>query len=192
MPASPDPAAGPGPDLDGALARARMLFSLLSAPRLRSGLAEMLAGDGRPTDGQGDSHGDSHGQGRESLLADPGVRGPLSRLDWIDTDGEVDIARLRGTVGALEVLRSDRAMLELGRLEGIPASTDESRALCGRIARIVFERVGRDRTLSEGELNSALAMFVADVALARRDAVDSGVLERTADGSAYRLAPAAG
>jgi hypothetical protein len=32
-------------------------------------------------------------------------------------------------------------------------------------------------------------MFAADVALVRRDAVDSGGLERSADGSEYRLAP---
>ena len=52
----------------------------------------------------------------------------------------------------------------------------------------MFERVGSARSLGEAELNAAIAMFAADVALVRRDAVDSGVLERSADGAWYRLA----
>ena len=86
-------------------------------------------------------------------------------------------------------MRSDRAILEVPRLAGIPVKTEESREVSGRIARLVFERVGRERRLSEPELNAAIAMFAADVALVRRDAVDAGVLERSADGSEYRLAP---
>ncbi len=41
--------------------------------------------------------------------------------------------------------------------------------------------------MSERELNAAIAMFCADVAIVRRDAVDLGVLERTDDGAAYRF-----
>src|SRR5699024_6483991 len=84
---------------------------------------------------------------------------------------------------------SDQAILEVGRLDGIPVRTEESREVSSRIARIVFDRVGPERTLTEPELNAAIAMFAKDVALVRRDAVDSGILTRSADGASYRLAP---
>lgn len=74
------------------------------------------------------------------------------------------------------------------RLDGIPVKTEESREVSGQIARLALERFGPERTLIEAELSAAIAMFAADVALVRRDAVDSGILERTAYGAAYRLA----
>lgn len=166
MPAPSDPTAPS--DVSAALGRARMLVSMLSAPALRRVLGRQLAGDGAPED--------------------PAQRGPLSRLDWLGPDGEVDVEALRGMVDALTLMRSDRAVLAVPRLDGIPVKTEESREVSGQIARLVFERVGPGRTLGEAELNAAIAMFAADVALVRRDAVDSGVLERTADGAAYRLA----
>jgi len=150
------------------LGRARQLVALLSAEKLRRGLGRLLAGDG-PAE-------------------DPPVHGPLSRLDWLGEDGEVDVAALRRIGYSLALMRSDRAILEVPRLDGIPVKTEESREVSGRIARIVFERVGPARSLGEAELNAAIAMFAADVALVRRDAVDSGVLERSADGAWYRLA----
>ena len=154
-------------DLAIPLGHARMLFAMLSTPKLRRGLAQLLAGDG-PSE-------------------DPAVRGPLSRLGWLASDGEADVATLREITEALGVMRSDEAILAAGRLEGIPVKTEESRAVSSRIAQIVFERVGSERTLTEGELNAAIARFAADVALVRRDAVDAGVLTRSADGAAYRL-----
>lgn len=154
-------------DHAAALGRARMLLAMLAVPKLRRGLAELLAGAEMPED--------------------PGVAGPLSRLDWIDEGGEVDVAAVREAADSLAMMRSDRAILEVDRLESIPVKTEESREVSGRIARIVFERLGSSRTLDEAELNAAIAMFAQDVALVRRDAVDSGVLTRSADGSAYRL-----
>jgi len=165
MPTSPDHVAD--------LGRARMLFSLLAAPKLRRGLARKLAGD--PADA--------------APAEDPSVSGPLARLDWISEDGAVDDELLRRIAATLALMRSDRAILEVPRLDGMPVETEESREVSGRIARLVFERAGRDRRLSEPELNAAIAMFADDVALVRRDAVDVGVLERSADGSEYRLAP---
>ena len=147
------------PDHPAELGRARQLVAMLSAEKLRRGLGRLLTGDG-PAE-------------------DPSVRGPLSRLDWLGEDGTAD---------SLALMRSDRAILEVPRLDGIPVKTEESREVSGRIARIVFERVGSARSLGEAELNAAIAMFAADVALVRRDAVDSGVLERSADGAWYRLA----
>lgn len=159
MPSTRDPAAP--------LGRARMLFAMLSAPKLRAGIGRILAGEGAPEA--------------------PDVRGPLAQLDWLGSDGEVDVAALRETTEALALMRSDKAILEVGRLDGIPVKTEESREVSARIAGIVFERVGAERTLSEAELNAAIAMFAQDVALVRRDAVDAGVLTRSADGAAYRL-----
>ncbi|AXK46836.1 DUF2087 domain-containing protein [Brachybacterium saurashtrense] len=155
-------------DLSTPLGRARMLFAMLSVPKLREGLGARLLGTG----------------GAQS----PDVAGPLSRLDWLGADGEVDLPALQEVTDALTLMRSSEAILEVGRLDGIPVKTEESREVSGRIARIVFERVGRERVLTEAELNAAIAMFAADVALVRRDAVDAGVLARTADGTAYRLA----
>lgn len=158
------------PDLATTLGHARMLFAMLSAPKLRRGLAQLLAGDG-PSE-------------------DPAVRGPLSRLDWLAADGDVDVTVLREVHETLGMMRSDEAILAVGRLDGIPVKSEESREVSGRIARIVFERVGAERTLTEGELNAAISMFAQDVALVRRDAVDAGVLTRSADGASYRLATA--
>lgn len=160
----------PARDLATPLGRARMLFAMLSAPKLRAGLGRVLAGEGAPEA--------------------PDVRGPLSRLDWLDEDGEVDLVALREITEALALMRSDAAILEVSRLDGIPVKTEESREVSARIARIVFERVGPERSLTEGELNAAIAMFAADVALVRRDAVDARVLTRSADGAVYRLAGA--
>lgn len=154
-------------DLATPLGRARMLFAMLATPKLRVGIGRVLAGEGAPE------------------AAD--VRGPLSRLDWLDEDGTVELTALRGITEALALMRSDAAVLEVGRLDGIPVKTEESREVSARIARLVFERVGAERSLTEGELNAAIAMFAADVALVRRDAVDAGVLTRSADGAVYRL-----
>lgn len=161
-------------DLSAPLGRARMLFSLLAVPKLRAGLAARLAGDAASAP--------------SGPHEDPRVHGPLSRIDWLDEHGEVDLERLQETADVLALMRSDQAILEVPRLDGIPVKTEESREMSGRIARIVFERVGRERTLTEGELNAAIAMFARDTALVRRDAVDAGVLTRTPDGGAYRLA----
>lgn len=155
-------------DLRAPLGRARMLFSLLATPKLRAALGARLLGT--------------------AAAEDPSVSGPLSRIDWLGDDGGIDLAAVREVADALTLLRSDQAILEVRPLDGVPAKTEESREISGRIARIVFERVGRERTLSEPELNAAIAMFAGDVALVRRDAVDSGVLTRTADGASYRLA----
>jgi len=160
-------------DLQTPLGRARMLFSLLATPKLRVGLGARLSGAAASATVASEG---------------PSVSGPLSRIDWLDAQGEVDLAAVREVADALTLMRSDRAILEVPPLDGIPVKTEESREVSGRIAQLVFERVGRDRVLSESELNAAIAMFVSDVALVRRDAVDSGVLTRTADGASYRLA----
>lgn len=192
------------PDHAAELGRARMLFSLLAAPKLRRGLGRLLAGDSAAThqiaeqpstDGssaRGLSSDESSARKRPAQTPSTpaaSADGPLSRLDWLSSDGAVDVPALRRISESLALMRSDRAILEVPRLAGIPVKSEESREVSSRIVRVVFERVGRERRLSEPELNAAIAMFAADVALVRRDAVDAGVLERSADGSEYRLAP---
>jgi len=85
-------------------------------------------------------------------------------------------------------LQEPAALLEFGRIERMPAPADRRQPLSVRIVAVVAERLGRTRPVSERELNAAIAMFCADVAIVRRDAVDLGVLVRTDDGAAYRFA----
>lgn len=167
----------PAMDLDAALGRARMLFSMLSSPKLRAALGERLTGGERPA-------GTENPVGTQDSRPD----GPLARIDWLQADGQVDAPMLREVVDALSLMRSSDAILEVPRLESLPPREVDRIAASGRIARMVFERLGADGALSESELNAAISMIAPDPALVRRDAVDSGVLERAADGSRYRLA----
>ncbi|MCT1653391.1 DUF2087 domain-containing protein [Brachybacterium muris] len=167
----------PAMDLDAALGRARMLFSMLSSPKLRAALGERLTGGERPA-------GTENPVGTQDSRPD----GPLARIDWLQADGQVDAPLLREVVDALSLMRSSDAILEVPRLESLPPREVDRIAASGRIARMVFERLGADGALSEAELNAGISMIASDPALVRRDAVDSGVLERAADGSRYRLA----
>lgn len=167
----------PAVDLDAALGRARMLFSMLSSPKLRAALGERLTGGERPA-------GTENPVGTQDSRPD----GPLARIDWLQADGQVDAPLLREVVDALTLMRSSDAILEVPRLESLPPREVDRIAASGRIARMVFERLGADGALSEAELNAGISMIAPDPALVRRDAVDSGVLERAADGSRYRLA----
>lgn len=90
---------------------------------------------------------------------------PADRFDWVGDDGAVVTDLLVEAKETIELLLSVRDVLHTGRIRDLPAR----------------------RSVSEAALNAALAMFVEDVALVRRDAVDAGVLTRSADGSSYRL-----
>lgn len=147
-----------------AVRRARMLFSLLATPKLRLALAARLSGN--QTDATGAS---------------------LPPLDWLDESGQVDAALARETASALMSTISDRAILDAAQVSEMPADAGERMELSQRIVSIVFERFARSQTLSEPELNAGIAMFCRDFALIRRDAVDSGFLERSADGAHYAL-----
>lgn len=179
----------PSMDLDAALSRARMLFSMLSSPTLRAALGARLTGReqidiaDRPT-------GAEHRNGTRDAAhtRSSSTDAPLDRIDWLRADGQVDAPMLREVVDALSLMRSSDAILEVPRLESLPPREVDRIAASGRIARMVFERLGADGALSEAELNAGISMIAPDPALVRRDAVDSGVLERTADGSRYRLA----
>ncbi|WP_058234854.1 DUF2087 domain-containing protein [Devriesea agamarum] len=147
-----------------AVKRARMIVSALATPKLRDQLCRQLTAQ------------DSNNQ--ES------VSGP--RYDWLQ-DGHVDIALLRTTADRLKGLLEDDLIIRVGRREQLPSSEKERVEASQEIIREVFARVGAQRAMSEAELNAAVAMFTPDVAVVRRDGVDSGLLARTHDGAKYSL-----
>lgn len=116
---------------------------------------------------------------------------PVDRFDWAGGDGVVDTGLLLETKESIELLLTDRAILHIGRIEDLPVEAGKRREVSNAIVRIVFDRLPARRSISEETLNAALAMFVEDVALVRRDAVDSGVLTRSSDGASYGLVPSA-
>ncbi len=113
---------------------------------------------------------------------------PMSGFDWVGPDGTVDEGALSETRQAIELLLTDRAVLHVGRISALPTEASKRQELSNAIVRTVFDRLPARRSVPEEALNAALAMFVEDVALVRRDAVDTGVLYRSPDGAAYRLA----
>jgi hypothetical protein len=118
-----------------------------------------------------------------------GAAPPASpRFDWVRPDGSVDAIVLGQTKEALELLMTDRAILHVGRITDLPAETASRHIVSTAIVKIVFERLDARRPIDEATLNAALAMFVEDVALVRRDAVDCGFVTRSADGRSYTLA----
>ncbi|MDM7890782.1 DUF2087 domain-containing protein [Curtobacterium caseinilyticum] len=141
--------------------RARQAVAVLAAPTLRAALIGGAELDDR-------------------------TRASLAAFDWLGDDGP-DSAALGRTAEDLRRLQGAAALLEFDRIERMPVPEDQRHPLSVRIVRIVAERLGRSRPVSERELNAAIAMVCADVAIVRRDAVDLGVLERTDDGSAYRF-----
>jgi hypothetical protein len=124
---------------------------------------------------------------RQVVAATMNPKIPADRFDWVGLDGTVDTDLLRETKEAIELLLSDRAVLHVGRIQDMPIEAGRRQELSSAIVRIVFDRLPARRIISEETLNAALAMFVEDVALVRRDAVDTGALTRSADGSSYSL-----
>jgi hypothetical protein len=111
---------------------------------------------------------------------------PADRFDWVGDDGAVVTDLLVEAKETIGLLLSDRAVLHTGRIRDLPIDARRRQDLSNAIVQTVFDRLPARRSVSEAALNAALAMFVEDVALVRRDAVDSGVLTRSADGASYR------
>ncbi|NII41624.1 hypothetical protein E9228_002271 [Curtobacterium flaccumfaciens] len=151
-------------DVQTALGRARQVIAVVMTPKL---LAELGSRASRPEEER--------------------TREVVARFDWVDADGAVDTGLLGQAKDAVELLRSDRAVLHVGRITDLPLDAGARQEVSTAVVRLVFDRLGPSRRVPESTLNAALAMLVADVALVRRDAVDAGVLTRTADGSAYAL-----
>ncbi|MDO5645798.1 MAG: DUF2087 domain-containing protein [Dermabacter sp.] len=147
-----------------AIRRARMVLSALATPKLRAGLASRISTQPAP--------------------ADTGATMPF---DWINSTNDVDTPLLRATITALESCVAEDRILHVDRLAELPSTSDQRRLTSAAIVHLVYARVGSSKSLTEGELNAAILMFAADCANVRRDAVDSGILHRTPDGSAYQL-----
>lgn len=148
-------------DVARVVGRARQVVSVLASPALR---AAVFGG----------------------VPADDRARAAIGSFDWVTDDGP-DAAVLGRTARELQRLQSATAVLEFDRIERMPVKDVERHALSVRIVELVFERLGRDRTVPEAVLNAAIGMFAIDVSVVRRDAVDLGVLRRTDDGSVYRF-----
>lgn len=148
-------------DVAASVSRARQAVAVLASPTLRAAVV-----------------------GRAAL--DERTRASVAAFDWLGDDGP-DSAVLGRTAKDLQLLQGPAALLEFDRIERMPAPEEQRHPLSVRIVGIVAERLGRSRPVSERELNAAIAMFCADVAIVRRDAVDLGLLHRTDDGATYRF-----
>ncbi|GGL82250.1 hypothetical protein GCM10009706_21060 [Curtobacterium citreum] len=113
---------------------------------------------------------------------------PVGGFDWVGPDGTVDEGALSETKETIDLLLTDHAVLHVGRISVLPTEASSRQELSNVIVRTVFDRLPARLSVPEETLNAALAMFVEDVALVRRDAVDTGVLRRSPDGAVYRIA----
>jgi len=140
------------------LKRCRMLIGAVRAPRLRQDLASAL-------DGGAD------------------VSPQVAALRWFD-DGEPDQRRLADDAAAIGRLLSEHGILAYGPISEWPAREQDRPGLAHAVVDRAF--VGERRGwLTEVELNARLAMLFFDPSGLRRFAVDTGILEREADGSRY-------
>lgn len=153
----------------GTVRRARSLLAMLRNPRLRRSLGAVFAGTATAEDA-------SALRGAASLgvveLPDDGA--PLFVESFL---GEVvaDLDRALGPLAVLDGEQIDVKDLALSEVD------DAVRAVAVRV-------LDAGEQVNESELNGRLGLFVQDVAFFRRHAVDLGVYERAADGSAYRRA----
>ena len=137
----------------------RLLLNILCAPKLRMQFAQ--------------------------AITDAVVTGPISRLSFIGEEGVIETAalslrnRFNASTGPLGILQFSTIDLPTNSCKRVPLSQEA--------CKVAFERAGWS-TCTEAELNAALAQLVDDVALARRDCVDSGFLIRDLAGVRYHLA----
>lgn len=153
-------------DVGTTVGRARQAVAVLASPTLRAAVVGEVAG------------ADS---------VDERTRAAVSAFDWLGDDGRPDSAQLGRTAKDLQRLLAPTALLEFERIERLPVPDEQRHPVSVRIVRLVATRLGVARAVPEPVLNAAIAMFCADVAVVRRDAVDLGVLVRTDDGSSYRF-----
>lgn len=150
----------------GTVRRARSLLAMLRNPRLRRSLGAVFAGTATAEDAA-----PLRGAASLGAVEIPDVGAPLFVESFL---GEV-VADLDRALGPLAVLDGERIDVKDLALSDVD---DAVRAVAGRV-------LSADEQVTESELNGRLGLFVQDVAFFRRHAVDLGVYERTADGSAY-------
>ena len=114
-------------------------------------------------------------------------------VETVETEGSVRY-RIREHVfrDALAALSStpspsgvERFLTTDGRIDRYPAREADRLGLLAWVAARILDTGGR---VAERELNERLARFTGDVPMLRRYLVDSGIVNRTPDGSAYWLA----
>ena len=114
-------------------------------------------------------------------------------VETVETEGSVRY-RIREHVfrDALAALSStpspsgvERFLTTDGRIDRYPTREADRLGLLAWVAARILDTGGR---VAERELNERLARFTGDVPMLRRYLVDSGIVSRTPDGSAYWLA----
>lgn len=120
------------------------------------------------------------------LLADNDAATPLERLELLN-DRTINLETINVWRSWIQTVQTAEHALALPKITLNGRPEPQRRSLSAQICREIFSRLALP-TLNEKQLNAALAMLVDDPALCRRDAVEDGVLDRTADGSTYRLA----
>ncbi|APF41054.1 DUF2087 domain-containing protein [Neomicrococcus aestuarii] len=177
----------PLPNQDAeALKRARMIVAALASSTLRRPLLrDIMEAREEP---RLDPHRDPTENTAQNTAKDTAdsSRSKRAQYDWL-ARGIINEPLLRETSTQLKNLLSEDLILRVGRLDQLPAKEPERITQSQLIIRTVFERVKPRKFLTEPELNAGLAMFVEDVALVRRDGVDSGFLDRSSDGARYAL-----
>lgn len=145
------------------------IFSTLASEQLREAYARAVLGQG------------PDGSSREfSKLLESGL---------LLSDGSVNDGLLKEILGTSAHPRPqgvDRFFRE-GRLNGLPASQGDRRAVLEHLAGRLFPA---DRELEEPTVNLLIATVTHDIPTLRRALVDAGYLERNPDGTGYRRATA--
>ena len=144
----------------------RSFLAMLRRPQLRAALGALLA----EAPGAGDAS--ELGAFERIGALESGEGGARLRDGFLDEA----VAALDARLGPLAVLDGER--LALGDLG--PSQLDDA------VARVIERVVAPGETLDKRALGDRLGLFVHDVAFFRRHACDLGLLEREADGSAYR------
>lgn len=152
---------------DSALRPLRSLVAMLRNPQLRAAFAQVI----------GSSPFDSDDARLDAFVRSGIAERADGRMLLSATFLNASLAALDAQLGPLAVLQGQR--ISVGDL-----ASDELDATVAAVAR---RMVGAGERVSEPALNERLSMFVSDVAFFRRHAVDTGVLERTADGALYWL-----
>ncbi|MDD7961939.1 DUF2087 domain-containing protein [Microbacterium thalli] len=152
---------------DSALRPLRSLVAMLRNPQLRVAFAEVI----------GPSPSDSDDPRVDAFMRSGIAERAEGRMLLSAAFLDASLAALDAQLGPLAVLQGQR--ISIGDL-----ASDELDSTVAAVARRV---VSAGERVSEPALNERLSMFVSDVAFFRRHAVDTGVLERTADGALYWL-----
>jgi hypothetical protein len=146
----------------------RSFVMMLRSPRLRVAFAELI---GPTPTASAEEQSEAFVRSGIAERTDDGMRLSESFLDEA-------LAALDAQLGPLTALQGSR--ISAGDL-----ALDELDPAVAAVARRV---VGAGERVTEPALNERLSVFVTDAAFFRRHAVDTGVLERTADGALYWLA----